>query len=56
MQCMYLFEGYLKKLKDYVRSIVKSECSISEGYVVDEALTFCSRYLDDVGMRFNRST
>ncbi|GJR56576.1 putative reverse transcriptase domain-containing protein [Tanacetum coccineum] len=29
--------------------------SIAEGYVAEEALTFCSRYLkDDVEMRFNR--
>ncbi len=48
------FERYLNRLKDYVRNAVKPEGSIAEGYVVDEALTFCSRYFDDVETRFNR--
>ena len=51
---MYQFERYFKRLKDYVRNVAKPEGSIAEGYVVDEALTFCSRYLYDVEMRFNR--
>ena len=46
---------YLKRLKDYVRNAAKPEGSIVEGYVVDEALTFCSRYFDDVETRFNRA-
>ena len=54
MRWMYPFERYLKRLKDYVRNAAKPEGSISEGYVVDEALTFCSRYFDDIEMRFNR--
>ncbi|KAL5560901.1 hypothetical protein UlMin_030648 [Ulmus minor] len=54
MQWIYPFERYLKKLKDYVRNAAKPEGSISKGYVVDEALTFCSRYFDDVETRFNR--
>ncbi|KAL5542684.1 hypothetical protein UlMin_010394 [Ulmus minor] len=54
MRWMYPFERYLKRLKDYVRNATKSEGSIAEGYVVDEALTFCSRYFDDVETRFNR--
>ena len=51
---MYPFEIYLKKLNDYVRNATKPKCSISKGYVVDEALAFCSRYFDDVETRFNR--
>ncbi|GJX30825.1 acidic leucine-rich nuclear phosphoprotein 32 family member A [Tanacetum coccineum] len=44
-----------KKLKNYVRNKAKPEGSIAEGYVAEEALTFCSRYLkDDVETRFNR--
>ena len=43
----------LKRLKDYVRNSAKPEGSIAEGFVVDEALTFCSRYFDDVETRFN---
>ncbi|KAL5562930.1 hypothetical protein UlMin_032677 [Ulmus minor] len=53
MRWMYPFERYLKRLKDYVRNTAKPEGSISEGYVVDEALTFCSRYFDDIETRFN---
>ncbi|KAL5574336.1 hypothetical protein UlMin_023933 [Ulmus minor] len=45
MRWMYPFERYLKRLKDYVRNAAKPEGSIAEGYVVDEALTFCSRQL-----------
>ena len=40
-------------LRDYVRNAVRPNGSISEGYVVDEALTFCSRFFNDVEMRFN---
>ncbi|KAL5571521.1 hypothetical protein UlMin_021118 [Ulmus minor] len=54
MRWMYPFERYLKRLKDYVRNAAKPEGSIAEGYVLDEALTFCSRYFDDVETRFNR--
>ncbi|GJU22640.1 acidic leucine-rich nuclear phosphoprotein 32 family member A [Tanacetum coccineum] len=46
---------YMKKLKNYVRNKAKPEGSIAEGYVAEEALTFCLRYLkDDVETRFNR--
>ncbi|GKF70729.1 hypothetical protein Tco_0203786 [Tanacetum coccineum] len=52
---MFPFERYMKKLKNYVRNKAKPEGSIAEGYVTEEALTFCSRYLkDDVETRFNR--
>ena len=51
---MYLFERYLKQLKAYVINKAKLEGSISEGYIVDKALTFCSRYFEDVKTRFNR--
>ncbi|XP_057760053.1 uncharacterized protein LOC130980381 [Arachis stenosperma] len=42
---MYPIERYLGHLKSYVRNKAKSEGSIAEGYVAEEALTFCSRYL-----------
>ncbi|GJT88887.1 hypothetical protein Tco_1070604 [Tanacetum coccineum] len=52
---MFPFERYMKKLKNYVQNKAKPEGSIAEGYVAEEALTFCSRYLkDDVETRFNR--
>ncbi|GJZ63192.1 hypothetical protein Tco_0619613 [Tanacetum coccineum] len=48
-------ERYMKKLKNYVQNKAKLEGSIAEGYVAEEALTLCSRYLkDDVETRFNR--
>ncbi|GJW19104.1 Myc-type, basic helix-loop-helix domain-containing protein [Tanacetum coccineum] len=50
---MYPFERYMKKLKNYVRNKAKPEGSIAEGYVAEEALTFCSRYLKDVETRLN---
>ncbi|GJR70495.1 uncharacterized protein Tco_0016560 [Tanacetum coccineum] len=54
MRWMYPFERYMKKLKNYVRNKAKLEGSIAEGYVAEEALTFCSHYLKGVQTRFNR--
>jgi len=42
---MYPIKRYLCKLKSYVRNKAYPEGSIAEGYLVEEALTFCSRYL-----------
>ena len=46
MRWMYPFERYMKKLKNYARNKAKSEGSIAEGYVANEALTFYSMYLE----------
>ena len=54
MRWMYPFERYLKKLKGYVRNQARPEGSIAERYVVDDELTFCSRYFEDIGTRFDR--
>lgn len=51
---MYPFERYMKKLKNFVRNKAKPEGSIAEGYVAEEALSFCSMYLQDVKTAFNR--
>nr|GEZ54161.1 hypothetical protein [Tanacetum cinerariifolium] len=51
---MFPFERFMKKLKGYVRNKAKTEGSIAEGYVAEEALTFCSYYFQDVTMKFNR--
>ena len=48
------FERYFKILKHYVKNVAKPEGSILEGYIVDKAPKFCSRYFYDVEMRFNR--
>ncbi|XP_025703788.1 uncharacterized protein [Arachis hypogaea] len=45
---------YLGHLKSYVRNKAKSEGSIAEGYVAEEALTFCSRYLKGIETIFDR--
>ncbi|WOH09924.1 hypothetical protein DCAR_0729384 [Daucus carota subsp. sativus] len=44
---MYSIERYLGKLKRYVRNKSKPEGSIAEGYLADECLIFCSRFLGD---------
>ncbi|XP_038976111.1 uncharacterized protein LOC120107031 [Phoenix dactylifera] len=42
------------RLKDYVRNRAYPEGSIAEGYIAEECLTFCSRYLEGVETVFNR--
>ena len=51
---MYPIERFLGKLKKYVRNKARLEGSIAEGYLVNEALTFCSMYLCGIETRFNR--
>lgn len=52
---MYFPERYLGKLKGYVRNKSRPEGSIAEGYLVEECLTLCSRYLNSgVETRHNR--
>ena len=41
-------------LKKYVRNKARPEGSIAEGYVINEALTYCSMYLHGIETRFNR--
>ncbi|GER33101.1 TATA BOX ASSOCIATED FACTOR II 59 [Striga asiatica] len=40
-------ERYLGELKGYVGNWSRPEASIAEGYLVEEGLIFCSRYLHD---------
>jgi len=52
---MYPIERYLCRLKSYVRNKAYPKGSIAEGYLAEEALTFCSRYLHaGVETRLNR--
>uniref|UniRef100_A0A2N9IH12 CRIB domain-containing protein n=1 Tax=Fagus sylvatica TaxID=28930 RepID=A0A2N9IH12_FAGSY len=51
---MYPIERYLSRLKSYVRNRAYPEGSIAEGYISEECLTFCSRYLESVETVFNR--
>ncbi|GJR83742.1 hypothetical protein Tco_0154527 [Tanacetum coccineum] len=50
---MYPFERYMKKLINYVRNKPKTEGSIAEGYVAEEAMTFCSHYFQGGTTKFN---
>jgi hypothetical protein len=51
---MYPIERRLYTLKKSVRNKARPEGSIAEAYVADEALTFYSRYMEDLETRFNR--
>ncbi|KAM3281683.1 hypothetical protein P3S67_027329 [Capsicum chacoense] len=53
---MYPTERLLCHLKSYVRNNSAAEDYIAEGYILEECLTFCSRYLEDckIETRFNR--
>lgn len=50
----FCYVRYLVRLKSYVRNKAQPEGSIAEGYIAEECLTFCSRYLEGVEMTFNR--
>jgi len=41
-------------LKQYVRTRSHPEGSIAEGYLAEESLTFCSRFLHNVETKSNR--
>ena len=44
----------LGNLKKYVKNKSRPEGSIAEGYIINEALTYCSMYLHEIETRFNR--
>uniref|UniRef100_A0A803NAU5 DUF4218 domain-containing protein n=1 Tax=Chenopodium quinoa TaxID=63459 RepID=A0A803NAU5_CHEQI len=45
---------FLGKLKDYVRNKARPEGSIAEGYILEECLFFCSKYLHNVETKSNQ--
>ena len=45
---------YLSRLKSYVRNKAAPEGSIAQGYIVEECLTFCSRYMHGIKTIFRR--
>ncbi|XP_040364563.1 uncharacterized protein LOC121050060 [Rosa chinensis] len=51
---MYPIERFLFTLKEYVRNRAHPEASIAKGYLMEECMTFCSRYLDEVETKSNR--
>jgi len=51
---VYPIERYLRTLKGYVRNKAQPEGSIGEGYIAEECMTFCSRFLEDIDTKLNR--
>ncbi|XP_019264921.1 PREDICTED: uncharacterized protein LOC109242523 isoform X2 [Nicotiana attenuata] len=51
---MYPIERELGHFKSFVRNKAQPEGSIAEGYLAEQSLTFCSRYIEDIETRFNR--
>ncbi|XP_020262532.1 uncharacterized protein LOC109838506 [Asparagus officinalis] len=50
---MYPVERQLYTYKSYIRNRARPEGSIAEGYIADECMTFCSRYLKGFETKFN---
>ena len=50
---MYPIERFLKKLKDYVGNKACPEGSIVQGYLLEEIVSFCSMYMEDISTHFN---
>ncbi|XP_062119334.1 uncharacterized protein LOC133833091 [Humulus lupulus] len=53
MRWMYSIERELSQLKKYVKNKARPEGSIAKGYIITEALYFCSMYLRGIETRFN---
>jgi len=43
---MYLVERYMKILKGYTKNLHRPEASIFERYITEEAIEFCSEYIE----------
>ena len=52
---MWAMERYIGKLKNMVHNYSYPEGSIAEGYIFDESLSYCSRYLHHSKTKFNRA-
>ena len=50
----FLLIRSLGHLKSYVRNKAAPEGCIAEWYIMEECLTFCSRYLENIETWFNR--
>jgi len=44
---MYPVERYMKVLKGYTKNQYRPEASIVERYVAEEAIEFCSEYINN---------
>lgn len=45
---------FLFRLKEYVCNRAHPEASFAKGYLTEECMTFCARYLDEVEKKSNR--
>ena len=52
---MYPVERYLRTLKGYVRNKAHPEGSIAEGYILEECMTFCSRFVQGMPTKLSQS-
>ena len=52
---MYGTERCMGTYKGFVRNTARPDGSIAEAYVIDEALTFLSRYMRNIETKFNRA-
>ncbi|CAM8978353.1 unnamed protein product [Rhodiola kirilowii] len=48
MRWMYPFDRYMKILKTYVRNRHRPEGCIVEGYIIEEAVEFCTNFLGNI--------
>jgi len=46
LRWMYPVERYMKNLKGYTWNLHRSEASIVEKYITEEAIEFCSKYIE----------
>jgi len=46
LQWMYPIERYMKILKGYTKNLHRLEASIVERYIAEEAIEFCSEYIE----------
>ena len=46
LHLMYLVERYMKILKGYTKNLHRPEASIVERYIAEEAIEFCSEYIE----------
>ncbi|XP_019260528.1 PREDICTED: uncharacterized protein LOC109238508 [Nicotiana attenuata] len=53
-RCMYPVERWLYFLKSLIGNRTSPEGSIAEGYIANECMTLCSRYLHTIDTKFNR--
>ncbi|XP_050238212.1 uncharacterized protein LOC126687698 [Mercurialis annua] len=51
---MYFVERTMYTLKSLIRNTARPEGSIAEGFIANECMTLCSRYLSSIETKFNR--